>query len=377
VVGPTGTFKSTLSALCLCHFGRFDLAHLPANWSSTANYLERQAFLVKDAPLLVDDYVPTALQQREYETKFNQVFRGQANQQGRGRLRRDASARPTHRARGIIISTGETYPPGQSLLARMLLLELRPGQVNLARLTELQEKRNRLPYAMVGYLAWLAPQLRTVGKELRSILEERRRRATREGQHARVPGGIAQLWIGIEFALRFAVDVGAISRVTADEHRERCWEALLTLERVQARTVEDERPTRRFLHMLFSLVASRRATLLPPGADGASLKGPVTLIGWEDETAIYLNPDAAFKAVAQACRESGEPFATRQKMLARDFQQEKLLRQVESNGRATITKRLGGRVQRVFALDRARVERLLEIELPPTLPYDEEEEARR
>jgi hypothetical protein len=382
VLGPTGTLKTTLAALFLCHFGRFDLAHLPANWSSTANYLERQAFLIKDAPLLVDDYVPTALQQREYETKFNQVVRGQANQQGRGRLRRDASARPTYRARGIVISTGESYPPGQSLLARALLLELRPGQVDLARLTTLQEKRDRLPHAMAAYLAWLAPQLGTVGKELRTVFEERRRRATREGQHPRIPGGIAQLWLGVEWALRFAVAVGAVTRVTADEHGARAWAALLEAGRDQARAVEGERPTRRFLDLVFSLCAQGRAALVPPGADGGGLRGPV-LVGWEDAGNFYLMPNAAFELVARACRDAGEPFATRQKMLWRDLQQEGLLSQVEKNGRLTITKRLGGRVVRVLALDRGRVERHLEIELPVRSPrsetslYDEEEEARR
>jgi hypothetical protein len=386
VFGPTGALKTTLAALYLCHHGGFDLAHLPANWSSTANYLERQAFLIKDAPLLIDDYSPTALQQREYEAKFDRVLRGQANQQGRGRLRPDASARPTYRARGGVISTGETFPPGHSLLARTQLLELRPGQVNLARLTELQEKRGRLPHAMAAYVGWLAPRLGTVGRELQTIFEERRRRATREGQHPRVPGGIAQLWLGLEFALRFAVEISAVTRVTADGHRERAWAALLELERAQAHAVEDERPTRRFLEMVFSLCAQGRTELLHPADGGHERKGAVTLIGWEDADAIYLLPAAAHEAVARACREGGEPFATRQKMLRRDLQQEGLLRQVGSNGRATILKRLGGRVQRVLALDRARVARLLERELPAKgaprpgdeMPlFDPEEEAVR
>jgi hypothetical protein len=242
--------------------------------------------------------------------------------------------------------------------------------VDLARLTALQEKRERLSHAMAAYLEWLAPQLGTVGRELRTIFEERRRRATTEGQHPRVPGGIAQLWIGIEFALRFAVEISAVTRGTADGHRERAWAALLELERAQARAVEGERPTRRFLGMVGSLCAQGRVALLRPADNGDELKGAV-LIGWEDADAIYLLLNAAYEAVARACRDSGEPFATRQKMLARDLRQEGLLRQVESNGRVAITKRLGGRVVRVVALDRARVERLLEIELPKRGPASE------
>jgi hypothetical protein len=34
--GPTGSMKSTLAGLFLCHFGEFDRLHLPGGWSSTA-----------------------------------------------------------------------------------------------------------------------------------------------------------------------------------------------------------------------------------------------------------------------------------------------------------------------------------------------------
>ena len=46
----------------LCHFGTFDRLHLPGAWSSTANQLERRAFLLKDTPFLVDDWAPSALE---------------------------------------------------------------------------------------------------------------------------------------------------------------------------------------------------------------------------------------------------------------------------------------------------------------------------
>src|SRR5262249_3806649 len=46
--GTTGSMKSTLAGLFLCHFGDFDRLHLPGAWASTANQLERRAFLLKD-----------------------------------------------------------------------------------------------------------------------------------------------------------------------------------------------------------------------------------------------------------------------------------------------------------------------------------------
>ena len=50
LAGRTGTFKTTLAALCQQHFGAdMDAGCLPANFASTANALESLAFAAKDA----------------------------------------------------------------------------------------------------------------------------------------------------------------------------------------------------------------------------------------------------------------------------------------------------------------------------------------
>jgi hypothetical protein len=41
--GPTGSFKSTVSALFLCHFGSFERKTLPVDWSWTDNAMEKAA----------------------------------------------------------------------------------------------------------------------------------------------------------------------------------------------------------------------------------------------------------------------------------------------------------------------------------------------
>ena len=57
--GPTGVFKTELSALIEQHFGAgFDSRHLPANFTSTANASESLAFAAKDAILVVDKLHP-------------------------------------------------------------------------------------------------------------------------------------------------------------------------------------------------------------------------------------------------------------------------------------------------------------------------------
>lgn len=87
-IGPTGSLKSTLSALFLSHFGDFTELTLPGQWSSTANALERRAFILKDLPFVIDDYAPQPDQRRaaEMEAKAHRLIRAAGNRGGRQRL---------------------------------------------------------------------------------------------------------------------------------------------------------------------------------------------------------------------------------------------------------------------------------------------------
>src|SRR5215203_4542892 len=60
LVGPTGAYKTEITALTQAYYGAaFNGRNLPGNWESTDNSLEKQAFLLKDAALVVDDFAPT------------------------------------------------------------------------------------------------------------------------------------------------------------------------------------------------------------------------------------------------------------------------------------------------------------------------------
>ena len=132
LAGPTGAFKTELAALAQAHFGAaFNGRHLPASWADTANMLEKKAFLAKDALLVVDDFAPTGTTTdvQRLHREADRLFRAAGNRAGRARMRADGGSRPTYYPRGMIISTGEDIPSGQSLRARLLVLELTPGEI--------------------------------------------------------------------------------------------------------------------------------------------------------------------------------------------------------------------------------------------------------
>ena len=202
--GRTGSMKSTLAALFLNHFGNFDRVTLPGNWESTSNQLERRAFLLKDAVFVIDEFVPTGLNRREMETKASRIIRGQGNLSGRNRLKSDLTERPAFYPRGIIIATGEEHPPGQSLLARTIVLELGREDVDVELLTKLQRQAGTFAHAMAGYTQWLAPQMDHLPVLLREAFSAARARATSGEEHLRIPEAAAHLWLGLHAGLTYA-----------------------------------------------------------------------------------------------------------------------------------------------------------------------------
>lgn len=104
VVGSTGTRKTTVSALAMSHFGSFGNKQLTASFADTSNSIMRKGFIVKDAPLLVDDYHPTT----DYRTTENmkataqRLARAYGDLAERGRANPDGSIRQANPPRGLV-----------------------------------------------------------------------------------------------------------------------------------------------------------------------------------------------------------------------------------------------------------------------------------
>ena len=161
LVGPTGVFKTELAALIQqCYGPAMDALHLPAAWSSTANALEGMAFLAKDAVLVVDDLAPggSATEVSRIHREAGRVFRAQGNRSARRRMRPDATLRPAKPPRGLLLSTGEDVPIGQSIRARVNVIEVNANDIDAGKLSECQADAAAGLYASMtaGFVRWLA-----------------------------------------------------------------------------------------------------------------------------------------------------------------------------------------------------------------------------
>jgi hypothetical protein len=262
--GPTGVGKTELAALYQQHFGPgLDARHLPASWSSTGNSLEGLAFVAKDVLLTVDDFAPagSTTDIQRYHREADRLLRAQGNRAGRQRMRADASLRGAKFPRGAILSTGEDVPRGQSLRARVLFLEVGPGDVNFQKLSQCQTDAAQGLYAqsMAAFIHWLAPQYEQILGRLKTETAELRDQVMRKFSHKRTSGIVADLCLGLRYFLTFAKDVGAISAIQADAIFDQGRTAIIQAASDQVLLQTASEPTKRYIDLLNAALGAGKA----------------------------------------------------------------------------------------------------------------------
>jgi hypothetical protein len=314
--GLTGVYKSELTALAQQHAGAgMDARHFPANWSSTANAIERTAFLTKDVPVVVDDFNPTgAGDPKKLHAVADRVFQSAGNAAGRGRLGADTSLRISCPPRGLILSTGEDLPDGHSALARVFAIEVEAGDVTPARLTTCQREARDGWYAQAyaGYVRWLAPQYPAIRSRLAAERAAARDRFRADGQHARTSAEAGDLYLGLTYMVRFASQVDAITPAEATDILARAADALAHQARGQGEPQAANNPVDQFVAFIPAILIGGQAHLMPTNGmpptdhheflgwrkdDGYMWEPRGTRIGWVEDEIVYLEPNVAFTEV--------------------------------------------------------------------------------
>jgi len=372
VAGPSGVYKTCVAAIAQSFWGAgFNDRRLPGSWSSTANSLEMLAFTFKDGLLIIDDFAPGGSTQdvRRLHQAADRLLRAQGNRSGRGRLRSDGTLRPAKPPRGMIISTGEDIPAGHSLRARLFILEVSQGDVDLEWLTKCQHRAERGVFAgvLARYVCWLAPRLGSVRERIRDRVSERRTSASRSLLgHARAPGNAAELGASVEVFAKFLVDEGAIAEERSARMIEKAWAAIEEAAQAQVSMLEGAEPTVRFLELLSSAIGSGEAHLAGPeggkpenpeaagwrkGADGTRDYIPHgTRAGWVDGEDLFLDIEAALKASRRMCGEA-ESLALTSRTLAKRLQEKGRLQSRDAErGKNTIRRKLEGKRRVVLHL---------------------------
>ena len=148
----------------MSHFGNFHAKNPPASFNDTANQIRKKAFLVKDMPILVDDFHPVSSiqEKRQMAATAQTLSRAFGDGVDRGRLNADSSIKANTPPRSVAIITGEDLPAiGASGLARFFILDIDKGDIPVGQeMTDMQEtaRQGYLQKAMRGYIRWLQAQ---------------------------------------------------------------------------------------------------------------------------------------------------------------------------------------------------------------------------
>ena len=313
LAGRTGVFKTALVALCQQHFGAtMDARCLPANFASTGNSLTWLAFYAKDALLVIDDFAPTGRHSDgELQNIAEGLFRSSGNQQGRSRLSGDGQLRAPRPPRALVLATGEEVPSGQSIRARLLVLEVRAGEVDRPMLDECQRagREGRLAASMAAFLGWIAANYEEAQRRLQSRVLEIRSQGQGRAVHARLPSALAELQTGWEMFLDFALEANAINATEKKDLEVRNERALGQLCILQAAYQSASDPGLRFVARLQGALACGRAHVADrhgnvpdqpelwgwhriPTSGGWISRG--VRIGWVEGSDLFLEPKASY-----------------------------------------------------------------------------------
>ena len=218
LVGPPGSYKTSVAAKVMHHFGEKwedkKAASSMSHNGDTFNVVRFKLHHSKDCLYWGDDFAPTKgwLEAQKYlEETTRLVF----NQEGRSRSARDGmSISGATPPRASALFTSEVMPRPGSAAERMLVIPLRRGDLDTTQLFAMDEPGSRYGRAVVmaSFLRWLAAALPThQARYYKMAVAYAAQKVADNHLTERVADNLSNMWVGWVAMSDFLADVDAIS----------------------------------------------------------------------------------------------------------------------------------------------------------------------
>jgi hypothetical protein len=264
------------------------------------------------------------------------------------------------------------------------MLEMFPGCVDLDKLTIAQQNAGRGVFAncMATYLQWLAPKLDYIKKEVKSRHEYYRSYYRKlKIAHDRTPDNFAILSVGLEYFLKFACEVEAISQSDVEQYTKNFLDVCGELLRSQEQHLSTQDPVDTFLSILPEALLSGSAHISDI-KDGEAPKYNRIVYGWIEGSSyhtwnpqgkligyvdqvnqdIYLLAESTYSVIRGFCSQQGNNFGTSAPTLWKRLRERRLLASTDKS-QNTIRKTILSNRIRVLHF---KISSLLSIDSPPS-----------
>lgn len=339
--GKTGTRKSSLSAVSLSHYGRFERNNFPSSFRDTTNSIEKKAFVLKDTLNCIDDFNPETVGNGKTGVA-EKMLAMYGDRTGRDRMSSNGqSLKGAYKARGLCIVTGECLPDiAQSRIARTLIVDIKPNSIDLKKLRELQENTEKLAFAMKLFVSWIIKNETKIISEAKEMKKELEKRTDFTLSHGRLIETINAITIGFHLFLKFMQENNIITEEELKSKMELCSTVLIEIAKSQNQEIEAENPVIMFKEAIEQLYAAEKIQIIDYSS-GYLSNSNSNLVGYvdEDKEMYYFLPDITYKEITRFYKEQGSKFPISKSALLKYLENEGYLYRTPKSDRRTIKKK--------------------------------------
>lgn len=301
IQGQSGTRKSSLTAVALSHFGKFNRDNFPCSFRDTLNSIEKKAFILKDSLNVIDDYNPEIVGSKKLDI-VEKLFGMYGDRTGRTRMSQDGQTlREPYIARGLCIVTGEMLPEvAQSRMARSLVISIKPDSIILSKLSELQDNTEELAYCMMNFISWIIENENSVIEYAKNTFKNSQRSQNLSNEvHGRTREIANILPLGFTLFTLFANQQGVISDDEKNKLDNKIIEVLNNLVEEQTQEVKELKPVEMFYSAIEELILAHsiRVTNIKTNFDIGAGKD----VGYydDDKKRLYLYPNFIYNEISR------------------------------------------------------------------------------
>ena len=348
--GKTGTRKTTMAKLILNFFGTFDNGTAPpANFRDTVNAVELKFALADSTLMLLDDRIPSTTPQirAQMEAMEQAVARQIGDRSGRARMNADGSLKATYRPNcNLIITAEESFSNvGESAIARSLSVELKPDDIKLEKLTEVQQRAVHLNQCMGDYIQWVLSNWDDISERAKAMFLDFRSKA-QSGGHGRLAECVAHLQIGVVFMCEWLQHQKVINATDAETMKRKSWDVFISLAQAQNRRIAEEKPVKLFLDAIKEMHDRKAINICD--LDNPSQSGNINIIGCKDSNYYYFYPDSIYSEVRKFYNAQDKNYPLGKNALFQQLSDDGLIEKDKEQN--TKLKRINGKRQRMLWL---------------------------